>query len=160
MNENNVIEDTTLQSVIAGLIGKTCCRQRVGRMCSLSLGFGSKIPHGKPRLADDFYGEWEIGTYSAEWSIVQGDAILFSSRDFAEESLLELDEKLNKIPLGKIEALDFISKAYIRMQLNGGIHIDFLASDEEDEDEFFHVFCPDNIFIACSLNKGWFIERP
>lgn len=159
MMQNNATH-LDVQIAIAGLIGKSCCRQRVGRGRSLSLGFGDKVFHGKTRLIDPFYGEWEVGSYCAEWHIVQGETSLCSSHDFVDKPLMELDKKLSKILLGKIEALEFLDKLHIRIRLSAGIQIDFLAKyGEDDDDEFFHVFCPNGNFVACSLNEGWLVGK-
>ncbi len=155
--------EEVVKNKLSNLFGKSCCRQRVGIARSLIVGFGDRVPRkNKIRLNDEFKGEWELGTFSAEWCVSYLGSNLCSSRDFIEQSLLELDEKLNKITFGKIEAIDFVSKSHVRVRLDGNIIIDFLAStkqEDENEDEFFHVFCPNSEFIACSLQRGWFFEK-
>jgi hypothetical protein len=153
--------DEVVHVVLAELFGKPSCRQRVGRMSSLSVGFGERIPHGKPRMVDDFYGEWELGTYSAKWNISSGEEILCSNHNISGKDLIELDEKVNKLPLGKIRAIEFVSKSFVLVRLDGDIHIDFIVQDEEDDEneEFFHVFCPNNVFVACSFRKGWIVDK-
>ena len=42
--------------------GKPCTRKAVGRMRSLSLGFGTPA-HPKTKPSDVGYREWEIGSY-------------------------------------------------------------------------------------------------
>jgi hypothetical protein len=149
--------DNVVQSAIADLIGKTCCRQRVGRMRSLSIGFGDKIPHGKSRLADDFYGEWEIGTYSAAWRVVHKETILCGSQDIVD-SLSELDERLSKIVFGRIKEISSISKFDIRVYFDGETCLDFLGAASE-EDELFHIFCPGNLYVEYSISGGWKIGK-
>lgn len=70
------IIDEKTRNAFGELIGKTCCRKRVGRSRSLSVGFGKKISHSKPDMADTYYGEWEIGTYSSPWRITCDEALL------------------------------------------------------------------------------------
>ncbi len=152
-DHDKTIFDSVVQPAIAGLIGKACCRQRVGRMQSVSLGFGEKIPHGKSRLVDDFYGEWEIGTYSAAWRIVQEGTILCGSRDVVD-SLGELDERLRKIKIGRIQTINPLSKLDIRVCFDDAMHIDFLGTASEP-DELLHIFCPGNLYIEYSILSGW-----
>ncbi|MDD5412120.1 MAG: hypothetical protein PHF31_12025 [Methylobacter sp.] len=161
MAEMNQIEkinfDSDLQSLIAGLIGKPCCRQRIGRMRSLSIGFGNKIAHGKARLIDDFYGEWGIGTYLSAWRVVHEDVILCGSQDVVE-SLSELDERLGRIEIGRIQEINFVSKFHIQAYCDNGIYIDFLAASSDD-DEMFHIFCPEGVCIEYSVLGGWGVSR-
>lgn len=152
---------TTLNSEvlknIENLIGKECCRQRVGRGRSLSIGFGKKRLHGKVNRPDDFYGEWEIGTYIASWRIVQEEIVLCGSQDVVD-SLSELDQMLNTIQFGRIAAIKTIGKLDIRVELNNGIYIDFLGCSSED-DEIFHVFGPDNLYVEYSIKEKWRIGK-
>ena len=46
------------------MFGLACCRLRVGRFRSLSIGFGAERPHGKTDTQDSFYGEWEITLFA------------------------------------------------------------------------------------------------
>ena len=142
------------------MFGQRCCRQRVGQARSLTIGFGNPVFHKKKiHLVDEFRGEWEIGTYSADWRVVRKAVQLCSRNDVIESSLIELDEKLNRIQLGAILSLEFVSEQHIRAQLTDEVSVDFLAPHGEDEDDaFFHVFAPDDIFIAYSLSQGWFVE--
>lgn len=149
------ILDNVVQSAIDGLIGKACCRQRLGRMRSLSIGFGVKIPHGKSRLVDDFYGEWEIGTYSAAWRVIKDGNILCGSQDVVDE-LSELEERFRQIQLGRIDAIHMVSKFDIRIDFDDGAHIDFLGASREDvDDEMFHIFCPSGLYVEYSIRGGW-----
>jgi hypothetical protein len=122
-------------------------------MRSLSLGFGDKIPHGKSRLVDDFYGEWDIGTYTAAWRVVHEGAILCGSQDVVD-TLSELDKRLCQIKFGEIKAISVISKFDIRLCFDGGIHLDFLGAASED-DELLHIFCPENLCVEYSIFDGW-----
>ena len=152
-NHDKTPFENAVLPAIGGLIGKTCCRQRVGRMRSLSLGFGQKIPHGKSRLIDDFYGEWEIGTYTASWRVVREGVILCGSQDVVE-SLSDLDARLSKIKFGEIEAINVISKFDIRLYFCERIHVDCIGA-ASDDDELLHIFCPEKLCIEYSIFGGW-----
>lgn len=147
------VESIDILPIITGLIGQTCCRKRVGRMRSLSLGFGKEIPQSNPRLIDAFYGEWEIGTYTATWRIVHDGAILCGSQDVVE-NLAELDQRLSQIEIGRIKMIETTSKFDVCVNFEGGLSIDFLGATSEN-DEIFHVFCPSNTYLEYSIAGGW-----
>lgn len=150
------LRDSRLQNLLIGLTGKACCRQRVGRGRSLSLGFGEKIPHGRTRLVDGFYGEWEIGTYSAAWRIISDEKLLCGSQDVVD-NLEELDKRLGEITIGRIESVCLVSKFDVRVNLDKGMHIDFLGAGSEG-DEIFHIFLPDGQCLAYSVQSGWGVQ--
>jgi hypothetical protein len=149
--------DSNIMASFAGLIGCKCCRQRVGQGGSLSLGFGDKIPHSKRKTVDPFYGEWEIGTYSSAWRIIQHGQILCGSLD-AEDSIEKLDGFLQTIKLGAVVAVEAISEFDIRIILNGGVHIDFMRASNDD-DEMFHIFGPKSIYVEYKSLGGWKVGR-
>jgi len=151
------LRDSCLKNILIGLTGKACCRQRVGRRRSLSLGFGDKIPHGRARLIDDFYGEWEIGTYSAAWRIVSKEKLLCGSQDVVD-TLEDLDRRLSEIQIGQIESIYSTSKFDVRVDLNNGIHIDFFEVDSEG-DEVFHIFSPNEQYLTYSVQGGWKVQN-
>ncbi|SRR6266481_446555 len=153
--DGKIVLDDSVQSAIVGLIGQACCRQRLGRFRSLTIGFGKKIPHGRPNLADDFYGEWQIGTYYAAWRVIKDGKILCGSRDVVD-SLVELEERFRQIQLGRINGIWMVSEFDIRIDLDDGIHIDFLGAAREDEDdEMLHIFCPNGLYVRYSTLDGW-----
>lgn len=151
--DRKTIFENIVQPAILGLIDKACCRQRLGRIRSLSLGFGDKISHGQSRLIDNFYGEWEIGTYSAAWRVIKNGNVLCGSQDIVD-SLEELEERFRKIKLGRIKGISLISKFDIRIDFDDESHIDFLGTFGEDN-EMFHIFCPSGLYVEYSILGGW-----
>lgn len=143
-------------SSFADLYGRGCCRQRVGRKRSLSIGFGHPVPHFKDLAKDPYYGEWEIGTYSACWRIIRAGCVLCGSADVVD-SIDELDDKLQGVTLGAVRAIDELTKFDIRVTLDNGVYIDFFCASSDD-DEWFHVFGPDNIVVKVS-SDGWKIGK-
>jgi len=146
-----------VKEMIKPMLGKPCCRQRVWRPRSLSLGFGEKVYHGKSKLVDAFYGEWEIGTYYCAWRVVKNDRILCASSD-AIDSLDELDAALKQIDLGCIQSLTQPTKFDVRAEFDTGITVEFIATTSDD-DECFHIFCPQKLCAAFSAQKGWTTGR-
>lgn len=138
---------------LSGLIGKRCCRQSVGDGRSLSLGFGNKLFHGKKNLVDSYYGEWEVGTYSAAWRISRGSEILCGSNEEVE-SLVELDELLKEVDLGCVVSFEMLSVFDIRVNLENNCVVDFMGCSAV-KDEMFHVFLPDKMYCAYSIFDGW-----
>jgi hypothetical protein len=126
-------------------------------MRSLSVGFGDKVFHGRDDLPDGHYGEWEIGTYWPCWRVVSGHKILCGSQD-PVESIQELDERLQVLVLGKFVGVSALSEFDIRVDLDNGIHIEFFGITADD-DELFHVFGPNRLYVEFSTTNKWKIGR-
>lgn len=97
------------------------------------------------------YRRWEIGTYSCAWRIVQDGVVLCGSQDGGPA---ELDATLQGIELGRFVSLQELNALDLRIELNNGIVVDFLAAFSDD-DECIHIFCPENLSIEFSLSNGW-----
>jgi hypothetical protein len=149
--------DSNIQDAFAGLIGLQCCRQRVGRWGSLSLGFGGRVPHLKRNAVDTFYGEWELGTYSSAWRIVQHGQVVCGSLD-AINSIEKLDGLLQTVKLGAVMGVEALSEFDIRILLNEGVHIDFMCASSDD-DEMFHIFGPESIYVEYKCLGGWNVGK-
>lgn len=141
-----------VQEIVEKLVGKPCCRKQVGRNRSLSLGFGDRIQH-KTVLTDGFYGEWEVGTYSCAWRIVKEGKVLCGSQD-AVDSIDDLNIAVDRIELSRFSSLRQFTDLDVRVDFDNGIAVDFLATIS-DEDECFHVFCPEKLVIVFSAADGW-----
>jgi len=142
-----------ISKVIKPLLGKKCCRVKVGSYKSLSLGFGEKTYHNDPRLNDDYYGEWEAGSFYCAWRIMRGGNILYGADDSVEYL-----EKLNAdaIDMGKLISLEQLSDIDMRLKFDSGIVVDFFAT-VSDTDEYFHIFCPDHIYVELAAGGKWSI---
>jgi hypothetical protein len=142
---------------LTGLIGQPCCRKRVGRGKSLSIGFGKKVFHGNAKLVDEYYGEWELGSYYPAWRIVRDGKILCASQD-AVDSLEELQVRLDELAIGPFIALSQTSEFDTRIELEGDFHIDFLGTISDD-DKSFQIFGPSALFIGFSPLQGWCVGK-
>jgi hypothetical protein len=149
--------DSNIQGAFSGLIGLQCCRQRVGRGGSLSVGFGDRVPHSKRNTVDSFYGEWEVGTYSSAWRIAQHGRIVCGSMD-AVHSIEKLDGLLQTVKLGAAMAIEALSEFDIRILLYEGVHIDFMCASN-DEDEMFHIFGPGSTYVEYKCLGGWKVGK-
>jgi len=145
MNDN-------LKQLIAPLVGKPCCRRRVWRGRSLSLGFGKKVFHENERLIDSFYGEWEIGSYYGCWRVVKEGKMLLGSQD-AVDKIDDLDGVLQRIEIGRVVSVRHLTSLDIRVDLDNGVAVDFLAMVSDDE--CFHICCPGDIYAEFKVSSGW-----
>jgi hypothetical protein len=145
-----------LEAVIADLKGKLCCCQRVGEHRSLRLGFGKKLNRSRMAVRDPFFGEWQIGTYTAAWRIIHDDKILLGSMN-PVNSCAELDEELAKIQFGPVLDIDASSRFCVRVSLEGGMFIDFMAASN-DESEVFFVLQADGHDIEYRSTIGWSMD--
>ena len=74
------------------IIGEKCCRKYIGEWNSLRLGFREKIVHSNERLCTAFYGEWEIGTYFANWEITQHGQLILNKKCIGHQKPLIIGE--------------------------------------------------------------------
>lgn len=143
-----------VNEVFERIVGQPCMRKEVGPMRSISLGFGdeaSAIDKGRNR----HYRSWEFGAYSGDWKIAHGAKVLLAKIDSSDAS--DLDLKLQSIDLGRLQSIQQISKSIVRMNLDNGLAVEFFG-DTDDDDEYFHVFCPENVYIEFS-ERGWRVGR-
>ena len=137
-------------------MGKRCCRKRVGHRRSLSLGFGEKILHSNPKAVDNFYGEWEIGTYTSAWRVVSKGQILCGSMNLVD-SIEELDQEIQNIFLGSVVSIEVTSLFDIRVSFDDGVFIDFIFVSTDDE--MFHIFGSDSLYIEYKCVDGWLVGK-
>ena len=143
-----------LQELIQPMLGKPCCRKRVWRPRSLSFGFGEKPYHGNSKLVDDFYGEWEVGTYSSAWRVLQNKRIVCASNDTVD-SVDELDGALKAVDFGRISSVEQPADLDLRLEFDAGIAVEFLAATSDDDECFHIVFRPGNMAIKFTVGAGW-----
>ena len=145
--------DKKIENLINSFLGKKCSRQQVGNCNSLSLGFGQKKYHNDQRLITDFYCEWEIGTYYRSWRIFDKNTLFYGGNDvndFDDSNVI-----LNQIDFGSVVSLKNQPTDFdVRVHFDSGISIDFLTTIRDD-DEIFHIFCPNDSYIAFTVGKGW-----
>lgn len=142
---------------LAAIKGAECCRQRVGRGRSLSLGFGERVHHGKSELEDTFYGTWELGSYYPIWRILINDDIVMGHAD-AFDSISDMNEILSRIKIGRLKNVMMLNHLDISIECEGDIHIEFMPATS-DEDDVFHVFLPNNIFVGFQPKRGWLLDK-
>jgi hypothetical protein len=145
--------DKDIENIISSIYGKKKCRVKVGNSRNLSLGFGEKIFHNNPRLNDKYYGEWEIGTYYGCWRIIKDNKILLGSSD-TNADIKFLNGRINEIQFREISSIDNFSFFDVRVTFNDGMIIEFIPL-YSDEDEFFHIFCPNNIYVEFNSEGLW-----
>jgi hypothetical protein len=145
--------NSEIKNLVVPLMGLRCCRKQANKNGGLSLGFGARIPHGKSRLKNTFYGEWEIGSFYGSWRIGKGGNILCASQDIWKDQS-GLDDQLNGLELDQIISLDQLTELDVRAGFSNGTFADFLATTSDD-DELFHIFCPRNIYVEFCRDGIW-----
>lgn len=143
-----------IQKAISSVYGKMCCRVSIGSPKSLALGFGERIYHANPRLNDTFYGEWEIGTYYGSWRIVKNSKIILGSGD----DVGKLKKEIKDIQFQPILSITNLSSLDVRVEFSDGLAVDFLPTFS-GEDEAFHMFCPEHIYIEFTSDGSWKIGQ-
>jgi hypothetical protein len=145
-----------VQKFIKPMLGNACCRQRVGHPCSLWLGFGRRYYHGNEKLAESYYGEWEIGTYYSAWRVIQNNRIVCGSTD-SVESANELNDMLQQIDFGQILSLGQPTCFDVRAEFDTGIAVEFLATISDEDESFGILHQPSHTAVQFAVGKGWAI---
>lgn len=144
--------DETIKISIEKLFGQKCCKKIIHSNGNLSLGFGKKIYHNNLKLDCEYFGEWEVGSYYKSWRIIQENIILLGSGD--TDSNEEKKEKIDKINFDEILSIHQQTQFDVRVILKHNLIVDFLATFSEN-DELFHIFCPNNKFIEMDNQGVW-----
>lgn len=160
-NTSRVINMTfnEIAHLFDGMKNQPCCRQRIGLNKSLLLGFGKKIPHNKPKRRDTFNAEWELGTYTSAWRVMQANDLVIGSSDSANHSSLsDFDDALQKVVLGRFLNITFVeSLKLICLALENDMQVHFFPCSSDD-DEWFHVFMPDKTHLEYTQSE-WSISK-
>jgi hypothetical protein len=141
--------DCDIQKKITGIINLRCVSQNVGNSTSLSLGFGETESEVNGRS----YREWELGTYSSNWRVIRNNKVICASLDDVESNE-ELDLKLKSINLGVLESISQTEVGDVTVTFDSSLLIEFLCISTED-DEMFHIFCPNSEYIEFNPCSGW-----
>jgi hypothetical protein len=145
--------------IVARLSGERCFRKEVGRFKSLSLGFGIEAERSA-KSKSRAYRSWEIGTYRSAWRVVCKGNVICGSQDAADP--IRLNSALQRIEFDKFVSLQHINDLDVRVDFSNGVAVDFLATNSDD-DEYFHLFCPDDVYVEFRVRSGWRIgpsDRP
>ena len=145
-----------MQVRLASLIDKHCSAKEVGEYKSLMIGFGGEVSRPTARNPLAVRHEWEIGTYTAAWRIVNDQEVLCGSMDPVNENT-ELDQKLQDLQLGFVVKIEMTSRFDIRIVLSGNSYVEFICASSDD-DEMLHIFGPDNFFAKYSVVDGWAVD--
>ena len=78
--------------------------------------------------------------------------MLCGSQDAADAN--KLNTVLRGIELGRFVALRQPTLLDIRVELDNDVEVDFFVATSDD-DECFHIFCPDNLHVEFSMRRGW-----
>jgi hypothetical protein len=145
--------NSEIDRIIDEVINLRCVRQAIGNSTSLSLGFGKKDKHA----STEGYREWEIGTYSSNWRVIKNKEIICGCLDDVETND-ELDAKLKTINFGSIRSVSQNEVGDVSISFDNLVLVEFLCLSDED-DEMFHIFCPNSEYIEYNPRSGWKIGR-
>ena len=148
-----IMINSVIENKINEVINLYCVRQAVGNSTSLSLGFGKK----DNEASSEEYREWEIGTYSGNWRVIKNKQVICASLDDVETNE-ELDAKLKTISFGSIRAVSQNDVGDVTLSFDNFVLVEILCLSDED-DEMFHVFCPNSEYIEYNPCSGWRIGR-
>jgi|LakMenE01Jun11ns_1017448.scaffolds.fasta_scaffold9770642_2 hypothetical protein len=149
------ITEKHIQLILDGLYMADRCRIQILHSGSISIGFGSMVHHGNAKLRDTYYGEWEIGSFHNAWRLVSGSRVLCTGDTDeyqAQISESELEKNLSK----RIRRVYNLSTLDVRVDFGSGVCLDFLSVGDA-EDESFHIFCPNEQWLAFTPNRGWLL---
>lgn len=144
--------DIKITNAITAIYGKKFCSAKVGNHKSLSIGFGEKTPHNIERLDDKYRCEWRIGTYYSSWRIIRDGKIILGSND--SNDIEYLNCQLNALDFKEIAEISNYTLLDIQVVLRDDMIIQFINTIS-DEDETFHMFCPDNTCVIFSTEGSW-----
>ncbi|TFF18254.1 hypothetical protein E3C22_22135 [Jiella endophytica] len=148
-----MVIDRNIQELLGDLAGHRCSRKRAGNDRSMSIGFGELSSHPIRSEPSQFYANWEVGTFSAAWRVVKGEKIILGSMSPVDNAG-EINERFNQVSIGGVERIEQISKYDISVLCEENIRVDFLCASDY-QDDMFHVFAPDNLYIGYSVFYGW-----
>jgi len=142
------------ENLTSPIIGMPCCRVSVGEHKSFSIGFGAAVKNAGELPGPRFYGEYEMGTYSAFWLIEKQKETIFCKSDDFEK--LYIRESLSRT-LGGLTflCLEMESRAKIILYMSGDSRLIFDGALCDREDEIFHIFLPNSEYLEYSWERGW-----
>lgn len=74
------------------------------------------------------------------------------------KSFKDLDGRLQALSFGKIESVESVSPFDIQVKLEGGVFIEIFGLSTHD-DEIFHIFGPDDLYVDFKIVGGWTIGK-
>ncbi|WP_111859910.1 hypothetical protein [Acinetobacter sp. CFCC 10889] len=149
-----------IPAILQEIIGKKCCRKYLGEWNSLHLGFGEKIYHSNERLCTPFYGEWEIGTYFANWEIMQDGNIILDKK--LKNTSMELQQQLDVINLCCITKIELChTNTSVSFIFDHDIVLRFYERNELEMQDIIiaHAFLPNERYVEFHPLSGWKIEK-
>jgi hypothetical protein len=118
----------------------------------LLLSFGSLIKYENILIGDTYKGEWEFGTYYCSWRITSDRKVLLGSTD--SDEIDYLNSRLSELDISEVVKIDNISAFDVEVVTKNGLVIQFFNTTSDD-DEVFHMSCPENIYIKFSTERAW-----
>jgi hypothetical protein len=124
------------------------------------MGFGKRIQHNNPKARDRYYGEWEVGTYESAWRVIRSGKIICASHDASDSNTPEnppdIDRTFRRINFGRLLSIQKINKWDFELKFDFDLSINLFGASSDKDDEFFHIFFPENKCLVFESGEGWF----
>lgn len=139
--------------LLDGMVGLVCTRRAVGEWRGLSLGFGEEERGKKIGKSGIVYREWEISAYFSSWRMIRNGRFLFGNKE-EKEVLIKCVEE---VELGAFVAIKRLSEWDVRVELDSGVSVDFLATRRDDAS--FQVSMPGTRWLTFTAEQGWMVSK-
>ncbi|MDR3174018.1 MAG: hypothetical protein LBU19_07200, partial [Treponema sp.] len=140
------------ERILRNLENLPCCRVDINRYRNLSIGLGEKVKNNCKDSRVEYYGKWEIGTYSAAWRIIKGGEFISGSKMLFENTDIETQ---GLVPLFEETLLSIteLNEYDIRLKFSGNLIVDFFNCSSDDE--FLHILNTDGSFWVLHFSGQW-----
>jgi hypothetical protein len=147
---------STLDSIVAKIIGQSCCKVQFSYGDVLCLHFGEQLPYSQPAMAGKFRGAWVLDTLAADWQWSSGREVLASSSQ-ARESVSDDLHKLIGLSIVAVkinpETANFI------LNFNDGSQFEVLGTPEVDAElAHWQLFTPNQQLLEVGAANQWRYE--
>jgi hypothetical protein len=141
-----------LEQKMKPLVGQLCWQARLGYGDELCLEFGKRVPYESPLLADEFKGEWQLGSRGSNWLLSYNGKILASSklkRKQVSPFLKRIEgTKVTQITIDPKLSLNFDNQCCLLIKLN--------PDDLESQDlAAWELFTPNHRILEFYPNRTW-----
>lgn len=143
--------------IVTSMRHERCNIKKIGKRRDLSIEFGERAEKNKWKIPFVEHRKWRLGTYRSAWRLLKDEKIICGSQDVAD-SVDDLNKKLANTEIGTLSNVELISAYDVRVSFSNNVIIDFFCTFE-DEDEIFHIFGDDNLYVGYSIVEGWVIRR-
>jgi hypothetical protein len=74
------------------------------------------------------------------------------------DSVDKLNERVANIKVGRPLGIQMLSEFDVRLRFEDELHVDFLATNGDDDEHVVHIFGPDDLYLEYVVTSGWEIK--